>query len=257
MTLAEAILELKKRGLPVTPRTEQALRDGIAKYGDQVSQDSLDQVLKKILDGVKSIAHPTEEVRSPESIAEVGESPATVRGDAIRTLLNDFSSPEGIAQSMNLDFKIRIATEVVQGAGRFLMGQTDVDEYPAWELYRLYARKVPRLWAGDEGTDDKSLMSAFAGRWYAAAQAAGDTDAARILQDTGRMIALKDSDIWNELGSMFDDSLGNPYPPFAFNSGMDVDGVPRAECIELGLLDADEKPEPAKFNIADLISFAT
>ena len=56
------------------------------------------------------------------------------------------------------------------------------------------------------------------------------------------MIALKDDDVWNNLGdsSLFDDGLDNPSPPFAFNSGMYWRQVPRDECIELGLIEGDE-----------------
>jgi len=45
------------------------------------------------------------------------------------------------------------------------------------------------------------------------------------------MIALKDDDVWDQLGSsdFFPDGLDNPYPPFAFNSGMDVRDVIRSE----------------------------
>ena len=48
------------------------------------------------------------------------------------------------------------------------------------------------------------------------------------------MIAKKDSPIWQELGSE-DDGLGNPYPPFAFGSGMGWEIVSQSEIDELGL----------------------
>lgn len=59
------------------------------------------------------------------------------------------------------------------------------------------------------------------------------------------MIALKDSPIWAALGDGagdYTDTLDNPFPPFAFNSGMDWRDVPRAECEELGLIAGDETP---------------
>jgi len=254
--LSIALKQLATKGLQVTPQTEAALRRALAKYNGQISDDALKQLLQKFLDGIKTIAKPRIEDRSGTAV-EVGQTQTSLRADILQ-LLQKFNSPEGIAEALNIDFKIRTATEVVRGAGRFLLGQTDVDEYPAWELYRLYDRKVPRLWRGDEGTNDPSLGAAFASRWYAAAQAAGDADAARILQDEGRMIALKESEIWQQLGE-FDDGLGNPYPPFAFNSGMEVDGVPRKECIELGLLDEDgntkdgDAPEGSDFDFATLL----
>ena len=59
------------------------------------------------------------------------------------------------------------------------------------------------------------------------------------------MIALKDSPIWEALGNGaggFRDTLGNPYPPFAYGSGMDWIGIDRDECISLGLIDGDTPP---------------
>ena len=66
------------------------------------------------------------------------------------------------------------------------------------------------------------------------------------------MIALKDDPVWEQLGSsdLFDDGLDNPYPPFAFNSGMDVQDVDRDEAIKLGLIDRDTQvvPQSRGFN---------
>ena len=52
------------------------------------------------------------------------------------------------------------------------------------------------------------------------------------------MIALKNDPIWERLGDpkTFDDALGNPYPPFAFNSGYDVRDVSRKEAERLGVI---------------------
>jgi hypothetical protein len=54
----------------------------------------------------------------------------------------------------------------------------------------------------------------------------------------GRLIALKGSPIWQALANGaggYQDTLGHPFPPFAFHSGMDWAAVKRARCIELGL----------------------
>ncbi len=61
----------------------------------------------------------------------------------------------------------------------------------------------------------------------------------------GRMIARKDDPVWDQLGSsaLFEDGLDNPYPPFAFNSGMGIREVPREECVALGVIEADEVPQ--------------
>lgn len=73
---------------------------------------------------------------------------------------------------------------------------------PCWEIMRDEWRKEPRDWDA---------------RWQQAANAVMWDGVAK---NTDRMIARKDSPIWNELGTGFDDSIGNPYPPFFWGSGM-------------------------------------
>lgn len=107
-------------------------------------------------------------------------------------------------------------------------------QYPAWELTRLVDKSQPR--------------PDWPARWRHAGQSCGFEGA---LQD--RFIALKSSPIWQHLGDGaggFKDTLGNPYPPFAFNSGLAWVGVDRAECIRLGLIAGDE--EVAAPKAADL-----
>lgn len=107
-----------------------------------------------------------------------------------------------------------------------LSEQTEVTVamWPAWELTRLETRAVPRPdW-------DR--------RWAAAGLACNFEGA---LKD--RLIALKNSPIWQHLGNGaggYRDTLGNPYPPFAFSSGMDWVEVDRDKCIALGLIKEGE-----------------
>lgn len=75
---------------------------------------------------------------------------------------------------------------------------------PAWKLTRTGARKKPR---GD-----------WKRRWTEAGKACGWYGASK-----NQMIALKTSPIWQKLADGaggFEDTLGSPYPPFAFGSGM-------------------------------------
>ena len=108
-----------------------------------------------------------------------------------------------------------------------LAGQTESTIYlrPAWELKRFETRAVPRPdW-------DR--------RWAAAGLACNFEGA---LKD--RFIALKTSPIWQHLGNGaggYKDTLGNPYPPFAFSSGMDWVEVDRDKCIALGLVREDDE----------------
>ena len=116
---------------------------------------------------------------------------------------------------------------------------------PAWELVRMGTRRVPR--------ED------WPARWRAAGNSVGWEGALQ-----GRFIALKSSPIWQALGDGaggFTDTLGNPYPPFAFSSGMDWRAVDRDTCEKLGLIRPDETASvpsaptlsPSERDIADAI----
>lgn len=106
--------------------------------------------------------------------------------------------------------------------GTFIAGQdADIlDLWPCQELVRISPVAVERNW--------KERWQSVGGNFY-----------------DGRMIALKNSDIWDRLGSseLFPDALGNPYPPFAFNSGMGVEDISRSEAEELGVI-APGTPAP-------------
>ena len=108
-----------------------------------------------------------------------------------------------------------------------LAAQTEgvLHQTPAWELARVTGRHAAR--------------KDWPERWAAAGSACGFEGA---LQN--RFVALKDSPIWQALGDGaggFRDTLGNPYPPFAYGSGMGWIGVARAECVRLGLMGEDDE----------------
>lgn len=165
-----------------------------------------------------------------------------------KTLKFDVSDLE-IESDISFD---RVAEEVASGAGTMLSDNFDqetVDNYPAWEFTRLDDRETPRGFKrGRGGVLVPVPGEDWPSRWRAAAQESGDDNAAQILQETGRMIALKSSGIWQALGNGagYDDALGNPFPPFAVDSGMWTDNISRKEAVELGLLGKGEKAKPAK-----------
>jgi hypothetical protein len=104
-----------------------------------------------------------------------------------------------------------------------------LDQFPAWRLRRYGERKDPRNWEL---------------RWIEAYQQVGGEGCAK----NGELVALKSSPIWAALGSgagKYTDTLGNPYPPFAFNSGMDWDDVDYEECRRLGIIPDKQRPKPA------------
>jgi len=126
------------------------------------------------------------------------------------------------ANEARLDFIFSTQRRMAQSLGQ-LAAQTpgQLRRYPAWRLVRGGTRMVPR----------KDWLR----RWVAAGSETGWQGACR-----DDFVALKDSPIWAALGSGaggYRDAIGNPFPPFAFGSGMTWQRVGRAEAAELGLVD--------------------
>ena len=158
----------------------------------------------------------------------------------LRNLGHDTANASGIqdpASIRRLDLIVKTRTEMAANAARInAQDESSVYAVPAWELLRFGQRRVPRDWPE---------------RWKAAGDAVGWVGASR---DYGTMVALKDSPIWAALGNGaggYRDTLGNPYPPFAFSSGMAWAGVLRRDCIRMGLIGPDDRPGvPAKVGVA-------
>lgn len=137
---------------------------------------------------------------------------------AERGSLRDLGSETRINLVLNTQVRMML------GAGFRIAGQQPdrLWQYPCWELVRVASRRVPRGSA-------ESHTEGWPARWRACG--------GEIVG--GRMIARKDDPIWDRLGdpSIFSDGLGNPYPPFAFNSGYGVREESRTESEHLGILD--------------------
>lgn len=123
--------------------------------------------------------------------------------------ISDLSSSHRI--QLILDTNVKKARSM----GQMAAGESPVflRTNPAWRLERTGARKKPR---GD-----------WKRRWEAAGASVGWQGAAKR-----SLVALKDSPIWDALGrgvGGFGDTLGSPFPPFAFGSGMAWTNVSRRE----------------------------
>jgi hypothetical protein len=73
------------------------------------------------------------------------------------------------------------------------------------------------------------------------------------------MVALKDDPIWQALGDGdggYDDTLGNPFAPFAFNSGYETLDVSRKESVSLGLIGENEHADPAPIDFGTLLKIS-
>ncbi len=162
---------------------------------------------------------------------------------AERGSLRDLSSRARL--NLTIETNVRMARSAAQakaGSSPYALR-----EYPAWSLVRVYGRAVPRDWAA---------------RWEAAGQAVAWEGAARgYPSPTGdpRMIALKNSPIWQAIGDGaggFADTLNNAFPPFAFGSGMGWREVPKDEAAKIGLGPAGEPDtdlSPGEREIADAL----
>lgn len=244
-----AIGSLLRTGGTLPPGTRRAAERSLRKFSSGLADDIMDQAIDRLFSGIASILNPTQE-RRENGTATVGATPQSLRAD-ILDVLRPFGSPEDLAEVLRLDFKIKVATEVAQGAGRFVADQTNVEEYPAWELLRVYERDIPR------GEEPVHPSDPWPVRWaHAAAVVPEEELILSIYKHTGRMVALKSSAIWEALGDGaggYEDTLGNPFPPFAFNSGYDTEGVSYQDCVELGLLKRGEVAQTTPYNWENLL----
>lgn len=215
---------------------------------------------------IESLVNPKTEQRpdrvtaeNPQGNVTTGMNPAKAR-EALREALKhigytpesgDAGTIKDLSSDERLKLVIRTNVEIVQGAGRFVQQNSDpevVDAYPGLSFERT---AIPK--GGEDAERD------WAERWLAAADEADDDDARRVFEETGEMIALKSSDIWQALGDGaggYEDTLGNRFDPIAFNTYMRQFEQPRARMEELGFLDKGEAAEPAPFDLGSLFKEA-
>ncbi len=181
-------------------------------------------LLQKLKDGQTAIIAGTSDQATvrlgiKNLLAEMGYQPDPEKIGG----LQDLSSTARI----NLQLETNI--DAARGYGWDLQGQqADVlDEFPAQELIRDFAP------TGKE-RDWTARWAKVGGEFF-----------------DGRMIALKNDPIWSKLGDsdIFPDGLDNPYPPFAFNSGMGVRDVERDEAEQLGLIEPNGHVFPRKMDL--------
>lgn len=166
------------------------------------------------------------EVCAALSAGKISQADARAQLLAVLSQLGyDTNGPEKLtnpASVKRLNLILDTQRQMASSVSR-LMAQTEatIHAFPAWELARLESRQVPR--------------ADWPARWRAAGNAVNWQGA---LQD--RFIALKSSPIWTAIGNGtggFSDALHNPYPPFAYSSGLGWLAVSREEAEKLGLLD--------------------
>ena len=275
MPFSEAVKHLLAKKVMPTDLSSADLRDidsSIRRQSLFSARTTNEDYLTHLQGVLESILNPSIEQRpdrvsesNPQGNVTTGFNPATARSSLRQFLVDSGYAPnedergtiKDLSSDKRIDFVIKTNTMLAQGAGHFIQGnesQDAVDSMPALELLRFEDRMVPRGEKMVKGEIEADPENAWPERFRAAAEESGDDDALRVLEETGRMIALKASPLWESLGSGaggYEDTLGNPYPPFAFNSGMWTQGVTYDECVEVGLIDDGD---PVHANPLDLTS---
>lgn len=146
--------------------------------------------------------------RLSELLGEMGYQAEPGEENTIKDLRSD----------ARLNLIITMQVQMMHGYGQWRIGQSESQlwSFPCQELYRAYERKVRRNWLQ---------------RW---------SDAGGELYN-GRMIAPVNSAIWTQISA-----FGLPYPPFDFNSGMDVKPVSRKEAIDIGAFEEHQVVMPER-----------
>ena len=249
--IKDLLAQLQRAGkLPagLSPAQLAPLEKSFAKWNGAVNERIIQKILVDWQDKIQA--------------AQTLTTPATPRGPIYD--LTQFVGSQEIADSIR--FALKVSQEVASGAGQYLnqnLSPEVLDEYPALEFKRLFDRDVPRgLKRGPKGALIMVPEDNWPSRWAAAGAEAGDEDWLDWEGDAqgGRGVALKSSGIWQALGDGagdYDDTLGNPFPPFAFNSGFMTFDLSREEAVNLGLIGADEAAKPAKINFAELFAEVT
>ena len=168
--------------------------------------------------------------RAKEAIDAIstGTSDRATQRTALRELAEKFDLT-ALQKDSRLNLILDTQTKMSRGYGSWLEGNNPsvLGLWPAQEFYRAEERKEPRDWP--------SRWEDAGGEFFE-----GDSD-----YPEGRMIALKDDSIWEDISA-----FGLPYAPFDYNSGMDLRDVSREEAIDLGLIDEDdEEPESEELGL--------
>ena len=241
-SLSEAVKALLARDIMPTDLDSDGIRQLDAALRNQSffsATTTNEYLLQLYRDRIAGILHPV----PADGQATTDFSPAYVR-QAVKDLLAEIGfQPEpdqrGTIQDLSSDARINLViqtnVDLARGQGLWIANQNPaiLDEWPAQELFRAESREQPRKWLE---------------RWREAGAPTGDPiGTGWTITPDERLIALKNHDIWNWIGSsdLFDDALDVIWPPFAFNSGMWVRDVDRAETETYGLLDTgDAAPAP-------------
>lgn len=251
LTWLDGIRRLKQRGnMPTSLGTEDLRRisGDVKRWATFSAKVTKARALSEITDVVQELVRGVN--ATDEAARSRGERPLQLSFQDAKLKIQQVFEKHGVRinnpakvgtiedfqSDARLSLIVDTQEELARGHGKYIADQDDalLRAFPAQELIRVSPSQVQRDWKE---------------RWR---KAGGE-----IVQ--GRMVALKNSSVWEQLGStdLFEDALGNPYPPFAFNSGMDVKDISRREAIRLGLTsEYSPPPSPNKRALADDVAMS-
>ncbi|MEO7933209.1 MAG: hypothetical protein ABIT76_08640 [Chthoniobacterales bacterium] len=216
--------ELRNLSTEVMRRSVVSAATSSVEYLEEVSR-----VVDDMLSGKIDMATGRWELM--KKLKQLGYDPTTgFPGDMGEIPPAKIASLRDLSSYKRLNLVLETNMRMAANYGLMIAGNTPYarQAYPAWELIRLYDRHIER------GTEE-SHAAGWRERWEEAGSYVEWKGASQI-----RMVALKDSPIWLALGmgagGDYTDTLRNPYPPFAFHSGMGWRAVPWSEALSLRLI---------------------
>jgi hypothetical protein len=237
-----AVEFLRDKNLVPTSLSSAALRllEGRIKrravFAARLTQVKVLEVIKQSLDGMLSgeMNLADGKLAMQQSLEAMGYTPeggfpqdaeGTVP-PAVAGTLRDLKSEARMELVLRTQYRIA-ANEAYVASGT--ASAAALFQFPAWELVRIAGRRVPR---GKKATKEGLVEDPgqdWPSRWVAAG--------GELIE--GRMVARKDSGVWQALGDGvggFEDTLGNPFPPFAYGSGYGIRQIKREEALLLGVI---------------------
>lgn len=213
---------------------------------------------RRLLDGYKrrleSLVQP-QQVRRPDRVTPdnpdgwvtEGVSEAELRTQ-IKELLEsmnyhptpgDEGTIKDLSSDQRIELVIRTNAEMAQNYGYWQQGQDPdlLTAFPAQELYRAEDRRMKRSWLQRWRAAGGKV---YPGRSFGLPIEPGISE--------GRLIARKDDPVWAGISA-----FGNPYPPFDFNSGLDVRDIGYQEAVQLGVISPGDVVAPQTVRFAENI----
>ena len=174
-----------------------------ARMTNAIAVQALREAVQKVVTGTDNIAEARLKLKQIGSALDYdpatgfpGEGP--VPPAEAGSLLDLYSTDR-------INLQLKTQEDLAQGAAKNVWGNepAQLEQYPAWELVRVYAVEVERGLQQRKGgliPVPEDAWDSANGRWHHACVESGDTEAMRIFTETGRMIARKDSPVWQALG---------------------------------------------------------